>query len=138
MFGSILIAVDLNAMDGAGRLARAARCIASEGAALHVVNVVPEAGMAMVGAALGPDHSKTVLREAFGALERWASEALGPGATAHVTQGTIYDAVLRRATEIGAEAIIVGAHRPELRDYLVGPNAARIVRHASQSVFVIR
>ena len=55
-----------------------------------------------------------------------------------MTEGTIYDSVLRMADKIGADVIVVGAHRPELRDYLVGPNAARITRHANQSVIVIR
>ncbi|MEO0863555.1 MAG: universal stress protein, partial [Pseudomonadota bacterium] len=36
------------------------------------------------------------------------------------------------------DAIFVGAHRPELKDYLIGPNAARVARHAQQSVFVVR
>jgi hypothetical protein len=30
------------------------------------------------------------------------------------------------------------AHSPDLKDYLLGPNAARVVRHANQSVMVIR
>lgn len=51
---------------------------------------------------------------------------------------TLYDAILKEADRIDADAIVVGAHRPQLRDYLVGPNAARVVRHARQSVFVIR
>jgi nucleotide-binding universal stress UspA family protein len=32
----------------------------------------------------------------------------------------------------------MASHRPELSDYLLGPNAARIVRHAKQSVLVVR
>ena len=44
----------------------------------------------------------------------------------------------RAANRLGCDLIVVGAHRPELGDYLLGPNAARIVRHADQSVFVVR
>ncbi len=32
----------------------------------------------------------------------------------------------------------IGSHRPELKDYLLGPNAARVVRHANCSVLVVR
>ena len=32
----------------------------------------------------------------------------------------------------------MASHRPELRDYLIGPNAARVMRHADASVLVVR
>ncbi len=31
----------------------------------------------------------------------------------------------------GAERIVIASHRPELRDYPLGPNAARVMRHAN-------
>jgi nucleotide-binding universal stress UspA family protein len=34
--------------------------------------------------------------------------------------------------------IIIGSHSPSMQDYLLGPNAARVVRHANCSVLVIR
>ncbi|WP_111735185.1 universal stress protein [Roseovarius amoyensis] len=139
MFKRILLAVDINAMEGAERLAEATRLLAgTSGAEIHVVNVVPTVGMPMVGAAFGADHNKAMLAEVKTALEEWTARALPEGARAHLLQGTIYDCVIRLSKQIGADAIVVGAHRPELRDYLVGPNAARIVRHAEQSVLVVR
>jgi nucleotide-binding universal stress UspA family protein len=45
---------------------------------------------------------------------------------------------MRLADKLGCDAIVMAAHRPELRDYLLGPNAARVVRHANQSVLVVR
>ncbi|MFS4579761.1 universal stress protein [Phaeobacter sp. C3_T13_0] len=42
------------------------------------------------------------------------------------------------ATKIGADAIIVGSHKPGLRDYFLGTTAARIVRQASCAVIVLR
>ncbi|MBT6187404.1 MAG: universal stress protein, partial [Rhodospirillales bacterium] len=30
------------------------------------------------------------------------------------------------------------SHRPALKDYLLGPNAAQVVRHADVSVLVVR
>jgi len=139
MFERILLAVDLNAMQGAERLADAARLMAGASAAeIHVVNVVPTVGMPMVGAAFGAEYNRDMLNAAMAELEEWSARALPEGTRAHVLQGTIYDCVIRLSREIGADAIVVGSHRPELRDYLVGPNAARIVRHAEQSVLVVR
>lgn len=139
MFRKILLAVDVNALEGAERLAEAARLLCAPGGGeIHLINVVPSYGMAIVGAAFDPAHNQQLLEAARAELERWAATALPEGTALHVVQGSVYDSVLRLAREIGADAIVVGAHRPELRDYLIGPNAARIVRHADQSVFVIR
>jgi universal stress protein F len=32
----------------------------------------------------------------------------------------------------------MASHRPEMRDYLIGPNAAHVAQHASCSVLVLR
>lgn len=42
------------------------------------------------------------------------------------------------ADKLGCDLIVLSSHRPEMRDYLIGPNAARVVRHAKQSVLVVR
>jgi len=42
------------------------------------------------------------------------------------------------ATKVGADCILVGAHKPGLRDFFLGSTAARIVRHAPCSVHVLR
>lgn len=55
-----------------------------------------------------------------------------------VRHGTIYEQILKVADEIGADQIIMAAHRPSLTDYLLGPNTARVVRHARCSVQVLR
>ena len=49
-----------------------------------------------------------------------------------------YDEVIATAKSLGAELIIVGSHKPDVSDYLLGSNAARIVRHADCSVLVVR
>ena len=54
MFKSLLLAVDVNAPEGAVRSAEAAISMArAEGATLHLLNVVPDPGMAIVGASIG-------------------------------------------------------------------------------------
>jgi nucleotide-binding universal stress UspA family protein len=52
--------------------------------------------------------------------------------------GSIYDEVLAAAAAFEADLIVMGAHRPSMAKYLLGGNAARIVRHASMSVMVVR
>ncbi len=52
--------------------------------------------------------------------------------------GTVYEQILKVADDIEADQIVIGAHRPGLADFLLGPNTARVVRHANCSVNVIR
>ena len=52
--------------------------------------------------------------------------------------GTVYDQVIRLADEIDANLIVVGGGREDLKDYLLGSNTARIVRHSDRSVMVLR
>ena len=137
----ILAAVDVEDAQGAAKVGEAARKFAeAHGAELHVVTVVPDSGMAIVATMLPPDHSERIVAAGRAALEAFAGDVLPdvPGANLHVARGTIYDQIIRTADRIQADTIVVGSHRPEFRDYLVGPNAARVVRHASQSVYVVR
>ncbi|MGR3713900.1 MAG: universal stress protein [Shimia sp.] len=141
MFKTILLTVDVNDFKGAERPAAVARQMMEDGAEeLHVMNVVPDYGMSIVGSFFSQDHNKAILKEAKAALEAWGAEQFPDVANMrlHVDQGTVYDLVLQEAKAVKADAIIVGAHKSQLKDYLIGPNAARISRHAKQSVFVIR
>ncbi len=141
MFRTLLLTVDVNDFAGSKRPAEAAKLLMErDGAELHVMNVVPDYGMSIVGSFFSADHNKVILEEAKVALQNWAAETFGDlsGIRLHVDQGTVYDLVLKEASAVSADAIIVGAHKSQLKDYLIGPNAARISRHAKQSVFVIR
>lgn len=55
-----------------------------------------------------------------------------------VRHGTVYEQVLAVAEEIGASQIVMGAQDRGLSDFLLGSNAAIVVRHARCSVNVVR
>lgn len=141
MFSNILLPVDLENEAAERRVAEAAAHMAlREGAALHVLTVLPDFGMSIVGNFFPDDFEKKARAETAERLRLWAQANL-PGevkAEIHVGEGKIYDQIIRMAERLGCDLIVIGAHRPELRDYLLGPNAARVVRHAPQSVFVVR
>ncbi|MEY8117350.1 universal stress protein [Falsihalocynthiibacter sp. BN13B15] len=50
----------------------------------------------------------------------------------------VYDEILRIAAKTKASLIVAGAHKADLKDNLLGPNAASIVRHANCWVSVVR
>jgi nucleotide-binding universal stress UspA family protein len=69
-------------------------------------------------------------------------KVLGPDENAKVRHivatGRAYEEVLKLAKSTKASLIVVGTHTANMADYLLGPNAARIVRHADCSVYVVR
>ena len=60
------------------------------------------------------------------------------GVEHHVETGSIYGGILAVAERIGTDLIVLSSHRPAMKDYLLGANASRVVRHARCSVFVVR
>lgn len=55
-----------------------------------------------------------------------------------VENGTIYREIVEAAKDLDIDHIVMGAHSPSLADFLLGPNSARVARHAGCSVTVIR
>jgi nucleotide-binding universal stress UspA family protein len=107
---------------------------------LHVLTVVPEFGMSIVSQFFPPNAAEQLIRGATEALHKFTAEHIPEGvALRHViTQGTVYESIIETAERVEADLIVMAAHRPELKDYLLGPNAARVVRHSSRSVLVVR
>ena len=141
MFKTLLLAVDVNDLDGAGRSTEAAVALAIQNSAtLHLVNVVPDQGMAIVSAAMASGHDAAMTEAAGAALADWVKAHVPAEVSTemHVAKGTVYDQIIRLAKDLSVDCIVIGAHSPELKDYLIGPNAARVARHANQSVFVVR
>jgi nucleotide-binding universal stress UspA family protein len=52
--------------------------------------------------------------------------------------GSIGHEILKAAREQQSDLIVMASHRPEMMDYLIGPNAAYVAQHALCSVFVLR
>jgi nucleotide-binding universal stress UspA family protein len=55
-----------------------------------------------------------------------------------VADGNIYHEIIRVASEVDADLIVMHSHHPSLADYLIGPNAEKVARHADCSVMIIR
>tara|TARA_E500000318_G_scaffold45484_1_gene43006 strand:- start:3030 stop:3455 length:426 start_codon:yes stop_codon:yes gene_type:complete len=141
MYKHILLTVDLDDKDSWSKaLPLAISNAEMHGATLSVMTVVPDFGMSLVGQYFPKDHIEKVMKEANKRLHELASASVPAGMQVQhiVRQGTVYEMVLLTAKEIEADLIIIASHRPALKDYLLGPNAARVVRHANCSVLVVR
>lgn len=138
MFKKVLIPVDVSVRQDALHLLQAAKTLtAGWDCDLHIATVIPDVGMAIVGSYFDDKFEAASNTAAKSELASLVAEA-GLDATQHILSGRIYDAVISVATKLDSDLILLSAHQPELRDYLLGSNAARIVRHAKQSVLVLR
>jgi nucleotide-binding universal stress UspA family protein len=140
MFNKVLLPIDLSAPESWRRALPAALEVLRTGGELHVATVMPDFGMSVVGSYFENDFEQRALHELGEQLSDWVTQNVPAGTEVHphVLHGTVYDQIILAADRLGADAIVMGSHRPELKDYLLGPNAARVVRHAKQSVFVVR
>jgi nucleotide-binding universal stress UspA family protein len=109
-------------------------------AGLIVMTVVPTVGMPVVGQYLPQDFEASVTRQVTAQLKAFVHAQIPPGIeTQHMVRlGKIYQEIIHVAAEHDADLIVMGSHHPELKDYLLGPNAARVTRHARTSVMVVR
>ena len=141
MYNDILLPIDLgNESSWKKALPAAIEYCTAFGARLHVMTVVPEYGSPMV-AQFFPEGHEAKMRETAGvALHKFVGDSIPDSIRVQhiVGEGTIYKTIIETADQIGADLIIMGSHRPELQDYLLGPNAARVLRHSAKSVLVVR
>lgn len=113
---------------------------------VSVVTVVPELGTVIAQAAQAAPFTSFVPSELKDKAIALAEERLKEivdtdefGEIRHIVRsGSIYSEVLQTAEDISANLIVVMSHIPDFGDYLLGPNAAKIVRHAKCSVLVVR
>ena len=149
MTTSILAPVDLADPETAQIVLTAALDqAAAAGASLTVMSVVPDfvggldyryAIRGETGGSVDYDV-REIVEEALERLNDLVSARTPAGTTVDtiIRHGTVYEQILQVAEDMGADQIVIGAHRPQLSDYLLGPNTARVVRHAKCSVNVVR
>ncbi len=142
MYKKILLPVDLNHPSSWSKaLPTAASCCKAFGAELHVVTVLPDLHMPLVASYFPADfEAKT-----RAATERHLQEFIHNHVPKDVkvtyetvAGGTVYHKIIEAADASGADLIVMAAYRPDLKDYLLGPNSDRVVRHARQTVMVVR
>ena len=137
----VLAAVDILHEEGRSDVLKTAKKLADmSDCNLAVVTVVPDFGMSVVSVYFTEDTVHKAVEHTQQRLHELTEETLGKDVPVkHIIHtGTAYDEILSTAEDLGVEMIVVGAHKPDYRDYLLGPTAARIVRHASCSVHVVR
>ena len=140
MFSRIVVAVDLSQPEltqhALSKCAELAKAGSAEVRLIYVRPFLIDAALAY----LPPDFFEGEEQRAIDDLKAMVpTSGLDPARTSVVSPtGDVYHLVLDAAEAFKADLIVVGSRRPAMSTYLIGSNAARIVRHAKTSVLVVR
>jgi nucleotide-binding universal stress UspA family protein len=140
MFKKIVVPVDPSEIEFAKpAVEAAANLIAQSGGEVRLVAVLPVMN-GYVSELLPADYEVALEKETDTRVGALATEAGIPAGKSSVVMrtGSVYHEVIDESKDWGADAIVVCSHRPVMSTYLLGSNAAKIVRHAPCSVLVLR
>ncbi len=135
MYKNILVPVSLDQERNTPRALEAAKVLLSAGGTLTAVYVdEPIPTFATSYLPNGYEEERRL------GLTEGLKEAVAhvPGITREVLFGSPGQKIVEYARDNDIDCIIVASHRPGLQDYFLGSTAARVVRHASCAVHVVR
>ena len=140
MYKDILLPIDLEHESTEKAVPVAVNLCQLTGANLHVLAVLPDVGMSIVSQYFPKDYEKKALAEALERCRAFVKQRVPDGIQVRhvVGSGTVYAVILNTAEKVKADLIVMWSHRPELKQFLLGPHAAHVVRHAHCSVLVVR
>ena len=136
MYKTILVPIDMaHVAEGKAILDVAAEHLAdgSKIILLNVVEDIPNWAAAEIPKEI-MDRSLTYAENELAGI----AKASGLKMETMVRKGQPYNTILEVAKEKAADLIVIASHRPGLQDYFLGSTAAKVVRHATCSVLVVR
>lgn len=135
MYSNILVPIAFDEDRNTEAALRVAEALRSEGGLITAIHVIEEM----------PNYVTTYIDEAQMHRARQEIAAalatkLGDheGIATRVVTGHSGRTILEVAEAENHDLIVIASHRPGLQDYFLGSTAARVVRHASCCVHVIR
>lgn len=141
MYKKIIVPLDLaDKQSTKAVMAPALELVKAFGSELHLINIIPDFGIKLVYDYLPKnwvsDQQIKHTKQLQDITKLYIPQEIE--AKHYVGRGAIYDEVINYSSKVGADLIIISAVRPQLRDYMLGPNASKIVRHSLISVLVVR
>ncbi|KPQ21322.1 MULTISPECIES: universal stress protein [unclassified Halomonas] len=142
MYHKILLPVDLNEESSWTKaLPTAITLCQTFDASLHVVTVLPEFKMPMVGAYFPKDFSKKAheaVKEAQHTfIQQHVPETINTQSV--IVDGSPWEAIIKVGKQLDIDLIVMASHtKRKFVDYVLGPNAEHVVHHAKMSVMIVR
>ena len=141
MYKRILVPVDLDDLSIMDKVFNLIGVFFSQDQAsnIRLINVQPIVPVGILGY-LPPSFDEDMDHQVQTNFDRLLSERnlSDHKVTKIIRRGSVSDEILAESKDWSADIIIIGSHRPSMTTYLLGSNAASIVRHAKCSVLVIR
>ena len=139
MYSSILVPIDLEEPSSWSKAVPTALALARCFKARLTLATVVAAEAAAREAQWSAIGFRELLSTAQARLGLLADELCGETPLdTRVGTGSIGGGIIDLAEQVEADLIVLASHRPEMRDWLIGANASRVVRHARCSVLVVR
>jgi nucleotide-binding universal stress UspA family protein len=144
-FKKILLPIDINdssswkkTLHDASELLRN-----NSGSRLHILYVVPNFSLGLVEEYFPKGWLKDISEKALVELDRIVKKYIDVNETGmnyelHIARGVVYKVILEKAAELDADLIVMSSGNPSSKDYLLGPNVARVSRHAEASILIKR
>lgn len=142
LYKKILLPIDVNDKDSWEKTIPT--CVSmlanNPDAKLYILSVIPKFGMNIVEEYFPvgwmKEISKKTLVELKKIVEKHVPSTIKPQLL--TGKGVVYQVLLEQATKLEIDLIVMGAGHPSRRDYLLGPNVAKVARHAEVSVLICR
>ena len=142
MYQKVLLPVDLNE-EGSWKkaLPTAVTLCQTFGASLHIVSVLPEFKMPMVGAYFPKNFSEKANAAMKEAQHTFIHENVPKDVKTQsvIVDGSPWEAIIKVGKQLDADLIVMASHtKHKFVDYVLGPNAEHVVHHAKVSVMIVR
>lgn len=138
MYSRILVPIDVDEPSSWEKVVPAALAMAKTfNASVTLCTVVPDS-VARIEAQWSRLSYQALVDKAAAKLALLSDDFGDQPLDSKVGMGSIYGGILAIAQDMDADLIVLSSHRPQMKDWLIGANAARVVRHAKCSVFVVR
>jgi nucleotide-binding universal stress UspA family protein len=142
MYSKIMLPVDLNEEESWSKaLPTALTLCRSFGASLHVVTVLPDYNMPIVGSYFPKDFAKNAREAIKDAQHAFIKENVPEDVQAQsiIVDGSPWEAIIKAAKKLEVDLIVMASHnKRKFADYVLGPNAEHVVHHSKVSVMIVR
>ncbi|MFT5509870.1 MAG: universal stress protein F [Hyphomicrobiaceae bacterium] len=135
MFKKILLPIDYAETNPNDPVLAATKLLAEQNSAeLMVVSVIPEIVRLPN---LPEDYGSGAAKFVADNLQTFL-DSVGIKAELTIKQGSVYREILKLAHAESIDLVVMSSPKGDFPDYPLGPNVARVTRHANCSVLVVR
>ena len=141
MYHKILLPLDLNEeLSWKKALPTALTLCRTFGASLHVLTVLPDYRMPLVGSYFRKDFARKAHQAVSGAQHQFIQEHVPDDIKVQsvIVDGSPWEAIIKAAKKLEVDLIVMASHnKRKFADYVLGHNAEHVVNHSKMSGMIV-